>query len=205
MGMGKSMGSSKEISTGKVLSDQEEIFVGEMVEHQDIQRAALAAKYAKTTAASIAYEWIAPGCANFKPHVYEEYQRRRNKVLAKVAAKYEITAERTLQELAKIGYGDILPFVSGEGKTRDLDLTNLGPENAGMISEFTVETVGKGDKAVTRNKIKLWSKESALVTLAKHQGLLKPDAAQINLTLTLEQLIVGSLSVNPKPDGETKS
>lgn len=90
--------------------------------------------------------------------------------------KLEITAERVLQELALMGFSNMLDYmaVNPEGGA-DIDLSKLTREQAAAIQEITVDmTGGSGDgerKLVPRMKFKLANKKDSLELLGKHLKL----------------------------------
>lgn len=202
---------ASEVESSERLSEQELKFVAAVVSHGDIPRAAVEADYGAGTASSRAYAWLNPESKFFKPALYEAVMTSRIRALVKTETQYEVTAARVLLELARLAFVNVKDFDGAYDADGNLDLKKLTHDQAAAISELTIETVGKGDKAKRRVRAKLWSKTEAINTLARHLGLLKPDAAQVNVNVTLEQLIVASL-VQPaatividKPDGEIKS
>lgn len=100
------------------------------------------------------------------------------KLQGKITNKLEITAERVLQEYAKIGFADIKDFLSfNENGVRfhnseDVDGTVINE----VTSEKTITQGGSGDNAWTNEKVKfrmkLHSKVDALEKLARHLKLL---------------------------------
>ncbi|MFG1203124.1 terminase small subunit [Xanthobacter aminoxidans] len=124
------------------------------------------AGYSKRTAAFIGAENLK------KPYVAEAIRI----AIAERAAKTEITAERVLRELAKIGFANMDSFMklTPDGSAV-LDFSNLTPEQAAAISEITVEEFmdGNGDDArpVRRVKFKLHDKRAALVDIGRHLGM----------------------------------
>lgn len=87
---------------------------------------------------------------------------------AKLAKKFEITADNVLQELAAIGFANIGDYI---GKTGRIDIKGLDRAKMAAVSELIVDVL-PGD--VVRTRIKLHDKRAALVDLAKHLGLFRP-------------------------------
>lgn len=87
-----------------------------------------------------------------------------------------ITADRVLEELAKLGFSNMLDYLrtSDEGDPF-VDLSQMSREQAAAIQEVTVEDFleGRGDNAreVRRVKFKLADKKSPLELLGKHLKL----------------------------------
>lgn len=95
---------------------------------------------------------------------------------AKLAAKSEVSAERVLAELSKLGFANMQDYMRG-GADGDpfLDFSKLTRDQAAALQEVTVEDYvdGRGDDArqVKRVKFKLADKRAALVDLGKHLGM----------------------------------
>lgn len=105
----------------------------------------------------------------------DSIRQRVAEIQGKGAERAEITVERVINELAKIGFSNMLDYlrVTGEGDAF-VDLSNLTREQAAAISEVTIEdfTDGRGEDArdVRRVKFKLADKRAALVDIAKISG-----------------------------------
>ncbi len=88
-----------------------------------------------------------------------------------------ITADRVLEELANIGFGDMGNYVTIDPKTGriTLDLSDMPEDGTGLIQELTqeewVEGRGKDAAKVRKTKIKLYNKLDALEKLARHLKL----------------------------------
>jgi phage terminase small subunit len=95
--------------------------------------------------------------------------------------KADITAERVLNELALLGFANMMDYITvgGNGEAR-VDLSKLTREQAAAISEITVEEYTErtlegdnesGFEKVKRTKFKLTDKRGALVDLGRHLKL----------------------------------
>ena len=153
----------------------------EYITDLNADRAAVAAGYAKATAASNAFRWVSD--PKVKPHVYSAVQAR----LAKVAAKLEITAERIEAELAKVAFGSMRRFITINADGMPvIDLTDTPDDDLDALAEVSTETVlegqGSDDKShVRKTRIKLHSKLDALEKLAQRHGFYKArDADRAN-------------------------
>lgn len=151
-------------------------FIDEYMKDLDPERAALAAGYAKSTAHTKAYMWVSNG--KTKPEVFAEIERRK----AKLAKKAEISAERVIEELAKVGFASMRQFVRiDEDGQPQIDLTDTPDDALDALSEVSTETVleheGSGDARtathVRKTKIKLHDKLKALMALGEHVGAFK--------------------------------
>lgn len=95
---------------------------------------------------------------------------------AKVASKLEVTAERILGELAKLGFSNMQDYVSvtSDGSPF-VDLSAVDRDKWAAVGEITVDHINKreGDKTriIERVKFKLADKRAPLVDLGKHLGM----------------------------------
>lgn len=96
------------------------------------------------------------------------------KGMAKRAAKIEITADRVLAELAKIGFADIREAYDGAGNP--LMPHDLPDNIAGAISSIEViqrRAPGDEKRVEEVHKFRLADKRAALVDIGKHIGMFK--------------------------------
>lgn len=114
------------------------------------------------------------------PKVSEEIAKRQKKM----ADKYEITREKVIRELAKIGFANIGDFFkTTTAGDPIIDIAAADRDQLASLQEITVDDYvdGRGDNArdVKRVRIRLLDKQAALVNLGKHLGLFKdtsPDS-----------------------------
>ncbi len=161
--------------------------------------------------------------AGFKEHrsnaarlsANEHIAARVEEILSKAAKKVGITIERVLDELAKLGFSNMLDYTTvGSNGDPFVDLSQLSRDKASAIQEITVEdfTDGRGEdtRDVKRIKFKLYDKRAALVDLGKHLGMFKEkveftgkDGAPISIitnVMTAEQAAEAYAStLNTKP------
>lgn len=122
----------------------------------------------------------------------ERIKTRVGEILERGAERAEITQERVLRELAKIGFSDIRKAVRwGEGlsvadiETGEVRIVNgvslIGSED---IDDETAGAIAEVSQTKDGLKIKLHDKKSALVDIGKHLGMFKEDpnkAGEIHL------------------------
>lgn len=119
-------------------------------------------------------------------------------ILAKGAERAEITQERVLRELGKIGFADIRKAVAwGDGlavvdpETNEVRIANgvslIGSEH---IDDDTASAIAEVSQTKEGLKVKFHDKRSALVDIGKHLGMFKDDAAKGGLSVTVN--IVGA-------------
>jgi len=99
---------------------------------------------------------------------------------AKMSAKFEVTRERIVAELAKIGFWNIDDIVSKTSAGDPfIDLSKADRDVMAGVTEITVDDYvdGRGEdaRAVKRIKIKGGNKHGALVDLGKHLGMFTKD------------------------------
>jgi phage terminase small subunit len=103
----------------------------------------------------------------------------------KAAAKFEVTAERVIGELAKLAFANMADYlkIGPDGAPRP-DFGRVSRDQAAALQEVTVTpvTYGQGAHAreVSRVRLKLANKRSALVDLGNHLGLFSDPAVQVN-------------------------
>jgi len=157
----------------KRLDARERRFVGEYLIDLDPQRAAVAAGYKKTVARTKSYQWVSN--SEQKPHVFFAIQ----KASEKRAKKYEITADRVLEEIAKLAYSNIKDFLHIENGDVYVDLSDMTPDQSAALGEVVVDRHiyrgrrgrnGNGDE-IRRTKVRLADKTRALELLGKHLKL----------------------------------
>ena len=92
------------------------------------------------------------------------------KAMDERANKLEITAERVLQEIAKLAFGNIKNVYASNGQL--IPPQDLPEEVAATITEVTEEQLGTGEGAVlVRRKYKIADKKANLELLGKHLRL----------------------------------
>jgi len=133
-------------------------------------QAAIRAKYSPKTAYRIGANLLQ------KSSVQEAIKKE----MAERAKRTEITADRVLQELAKVGFANIADFVKIQGTgVPILDFTNADDVKLAAVSEITQDTYteGRGDDAETvkKTKFKLHDKVRALQHLGNHLGLFREN------------------------------
>ncbi|MBL7107003.1 MAG: terminase small subunit [Phycisphaerae bacterium] len=148
----------------KQLNNQEQIFVDEYLVSLNPEKAALAAKYAATTARTKAYQWVSNSEQNPKPYIYQAIQKK----MAAQSEKTGIKAERVVEELARIGFANIRDVFAPGNKIRDVSM--LPPEVTAAVESVT--TSKTGTKVTMQNKLK------ALENLGKHLGIYNVDNEQ---------------------------
>ena len=141
-------------------------FCAEYVKDLNGTRSAIAAGYSKRTAYSKANQLLKK----------DEVKAILARLMAKKADKLEISADKVLGELAKMGFSNMLDYMrADEDPEFRLDFSKLTREQAAAIQEYTVDaTGGTGDgerKQVMRTRFKLADKARSLELLGKYLKL----------------------------------
>lgn len=125
---------------------------------------------------------------------------------ARIAAKLEITQERVVAELAKIGFANMADYMrAGPDGDPFLDFSKLTRDQAAALAEVTVEDFkdGRGEDArdVRRVKFKLADKRAALVDIGKHLGMFKdrvevsgPGGTAVQVEVSAREVLAGKLA-----------
>lgn len=113
-------------------------------------------------------------------------QERVAEIQAKGAERAEITVEKVLTELAKIGFSNMLDYMrAGPDGDPYLDFSALSRDQAAALQEVTVEDFkdGRGEEArdVRKVKFKLADKRAALVDIGKHLGMFVERTENVNI------------------------
>jgi phage terminase small subunit len=136
---------------------RERRFVDAYIVSHDAKASAIAAGY-KASGAIVAGSRLLN-----RPHVKAEIERR----LEKATSKADITAERVMQEYARIAFGDLRQFYNDDGTLKaihELD-DDAAAALAGVDIEETIIADGAGVQRT--KKIKRWDKTKALDSLAR--------------------------------------
>lgn len=117
-----------------------------------------------------------------------EVAARISEIKLVAAARANVTAERVLAELARIGFADLTAAVSVvDGKVQIIDTAKLSPDITAAISE-----IREGRDGVT---VKFHDKRAALENLGKHLGLFKENI-DLNVNVSLADLVNGSYKLD---------
>lgn len=147
------------------LTDKQQRFVEEYLIDLNATQAAIRAGYSEDTARQSGYEnltklYIAEAIAGAK---------------AERSKRTQVTADKVVQELARIGFSDLRNVLTPGGHL--LDPQDWDDDTAAAISSLEVVKTNRGDKEEKdrpieyTHKIKVWDKNSALEKLGKHLGM----------------------------------
>ena len=142
------------------LNSRQSRFVEEYLVDLNGKQAAIRCGYSKATAEAQASRLL----RNVQGRVaLENAMKARSK-------RTEVTADRVLNELARIAFSNMRDYWPREGGT--LDLLRLDEDRTGAIKEITIdEKVDRAGVLHRRTHLKLHDKLGALTSLARHLGL----------------------------------
>jgi phage terminase small subunit len=176
----------------KKLTKKQELFVAEYLVDLNATRAAISAGYSVKSADCQASQLLA------NPKVSEAIAAKHGKRLSSL----EITADRVLQEIAKLAFCDPANFFEADGSLRhiqDLD-QNTRMAIAGLEVAELFEGTGEQKHCYgLLKKIKIADKRSSLELLGKHLKLFSDAAQGIN-----GKLVVEFITSIPRPQREEK-
>jgi len=91
-----------------------------------------------------------------------------------VEEKFDVTAEKIIQELASIAFANVTDYVTVDENGIPMpNFTDVTKQQFAAIGEVTFEDIETGMRTGKRVKFKLLDKKGALVDLGKHVGLFK--------------------------------
>ena len=154
-------------------------FIREYLVDLNATQAAIRAGYSVNSAGTTGAEYLE------KP----EIRARVNEEMEKRAQRTEITADRVLQELARIAFNDISELTTwSESRTRLMDSSTLTKDQTASVAEVYSNAAGE-------TRIKMYDKIRALETLGKHLKLFndKIEIGDIVIRVNLE---------GPEPEAE---
>lgn len=152
-----------------------DVFVSEYIIDRNGTRAAIAAGYAPKSAAVQASRLLTTD------KVRRAVNTHREEVIAKVQQDTGITIERTLREIARIGFFDPRRMFTEDGRPKAIH--ELDDDTAAVIAGLDVveEFAGQGQDRVQIGHVKKWKladKKGALDMLMKHLGSYEVDNKQ---------------------------
>lgn len=172
-------------NTPSGLTLKQERFVAEYLIDGNAKRSAEAAGYSVKTAVRIGSELLA------KPAVRAAIDAGQKRTLAKL----EVTAERVLQEVARVAFFDIRKIFNADGTLKRVH--ELDDDTAAAVAGIEVVEIGADGQLTISKKIKASDKGGALDKLMRHLGLYEKDNGQLGEAVSR---IVREV-VDPKANG----
>lgn len=165
------------------LTDKQKTFCHEYLLDLNGTQAAIRAGYSPKTANEQAAKMLAK--ASFQSYVQNLKSKR--------VERTEITVDKVLTELAKIGFSNIQDYIKQGFEISDI--STLDKSAASAIESIKIKTM-HGDFPSTEVSFKLHDKLSALEKIAKHIGFYEIDNKQKGNIEGLRSLIIESVKPN---------
>lgn len=158
------------------------MFAREYVIDLNGTRAAIAAGYSESTAASKASQLLTKS----------KVQRLIQELQSKRASKLELKAEHITEELRRLAFSNMLDYMRVEDGEPRVDLSSLTRDQAAAIQEIREDaTGGTGDgerKQIMRTTFKLADKRGSLELLGRHLGMFQDNVKITGLEGLAERL-----------------
>lgn len=175
------------------ISDKHRLFAMHYALTENAEASALKAGFSAATARKVAYKWIGQNRQeSFYPELFNLVEEIRNTQLKpKLEQKFNVTADRVLNELARIGFSDIRTFYNDDNSLKNVK--DLDDDAAAIVSSIEVDELWEYDPELEQRKqvgvtkkLKMWDKKGALEMLGKHLGLWKEsEGPQLPTAVTL--------------------
>lgn len=151
------------------LNDKQRRFVDEYLIDLNATQAAIRAGYSEKTAGSQGFDLLK------KPEIADAI----HSAMQERAERTEITQDRVLKELAKIGFSDIRRVIAwGESvacrdpDTEEMTISNgVSLVNSGEVDDDTAAAISEISQTAQGIKLKLYDKRAALVDIGRHLGM----------------------------------
>ncbi len=144
------------------MTPKQKVFVHEYLVDLNATQASIRSGYSRRTAAKIGEENLR------KPDI----ARAIEAAMAERALRTEITADRVLQEVAKLAFFDIRKAFNPDGTMKRLDQMDGDTAAALAGLEVTEERNAQGEPTGIVRKLKLADKTASLTLLMRHLGML---------------------------------
>lgn len=168
------------------LNDKQRLFVAEYIVDFNGAAAARRAGYAEKTARITAAKLLT------KANVQESIQTAIESRLKAL----DVTADRVLQELARIGFSDMRDYTAwGPRGVRLKDYSELSEDAARAVSEVSQTITLNGGSL----KFKLHDKKAALELLGKHLGLF--EGSTDDLPKLIDTFLAGAETMRGMSEG----
>lgn len=180
----------------KKLTDKQEQFCIEYLLDLNATQAAIRAGYSKHTAQRIGSENLS------KPLIKDRIHELRKTLQINTL----VTAERVVNELAKIGFSNLKEYLKSDNAITDI--SKLPDDVAAAVESIQTDIrhdSGDSDGYTEKVKIKLHSKLGALTDLGRHLGIFEKDNSQkpilLEQSLTEAELMKRLASVQAAGNG----
>jgi phage terminase small subunit len=172
----KSRAPRKQATTS--ITDKHRLYAMHYALTGNAEQSAKDAGFTATTARKKAYAWVGISRqTSHYPLLYDLVDEiRETHLKPKIESQFNITADKVLTELARLGFSDIRQLFNDDGAMKPIN--ELSDDVAVCISSIEVDELyeGRGEdrKCIGHTrKVKLWDKKGPLELLAHHLGIIK--------------------------------
>ena len=161
-------------------SHRQDQFIDEFLVDYNGKEAAIRAGFAPKSAKCRASQLLA------LPYIQDKLAKKQKKITKRL----EVSAERVLEELARIAFSNVQDLFDENGGLKLI--SDMDRDTTAALSGIEVITrLGDPDESGNRHpeqihKIKLWDKNAALVSLLKKLGMFEKDNSQRPLTVIIQ-------------------
>jgi phage terminase small subunit len=149
------------------MTEKEERFCQEYLIDLNATQAAIRAGYSQKTAAEIGYENLR------KPHIVDKVSALKQER----SKRTQITADKVLKELAKLGFSNIQDYINDDHSVKNLKSISRSKSAAISSIKKTSQKIGK-DLINESIEFKLYDKKGTLELIGKHIGFFEKDNQQ---------------------------
>lgn len=164
------------------LTPKQATFVSEYLLDLNATQAAIRAGYSKNRASEIGYQLLQK--TTVQAAIQEAKEARSERI--------EVSADRVLQELIRLGTSNVKQLFDNRGNL--LDIHEIDDNTAAAISsiEVVMEKGQEGNETtVFTKKVRFWDKKGSLELIGKHLGIFEPK--QQETTADKAQAIVDAI------------
>lgn len=165
------------------VSDKHRLFAMHYALTENAEQSAKDAGFTASTARKKAYRWVGKSRQeSYYPDLFDLVEHiRTTQIQPKLQQKFNITSDRVLNELARIGFSDIRKFYNDDNSLKAVK--DLDDDCAAVVSSIEVDEIWEYDPVEERRKqtgetkkLKMNDKKGSLELLGRHLGLWKDNA-----------------------------
>lgn len=169
---------AKKKSHSRFITDKHRLFAMLFALTDNAEQSAKDAGFTAATCRKKSYAWVGKSRQDsLYPELFDLVQDiKENKIQPKLEQKFDITSDKVLTEVARLGFSDIRKLFNEDGSL--LPMNELDDHTAASISSVEIDELFEGsgkDKIQVgfTKKIKLWDKKGSLELLGKYFRLWK--------------------------------
>jgi phage terminase small subunit len=160
------------------ITDKHKLFAMHYALTGNANDSALKAGFTKQTAKCKAHKWVGQSKSeSFYPDLFDMVEEiKATHIQPKLENQFNITADKVLTELARLGFSDVRRLFDDTGVMKAIH--ELDDDTAACISSIEIEALYEGSgkdkfEVGQTKKVKFWDKKGPLEMLANHLGIIK--------------------------------